>query len=83
MAATGSGFVFAVDPHLTPSQAKRMQGFVPAEARARIIDWRLAHEIAHILFYREDGERVRLADEAEEAFCDTFAYVAAPLTRAG
>lgn len=81
MAPTSSGYAFVVDPHPTPEQSRKLLRVAPKEARARVIDWRLAHELAHTLFYRKDRRRSRVFDAAEETFCDAFADAAASLTR--
>ncbi len=73
------GFTLLVDPDLTP--AERSANAETAEA----MRFRVAHELAHTLFYSETAppRRAIPASRAEEDFCDAFArallYSTSPL----
>lgn len=73
-----SGFLLVVDPDLAMSEAWQVAGLGAADRRATVssmIDFRLAHELAHTFFYDRAFPPRRLLPQAsrEEAFCDMVA----------
>lgn len=64
------GFTLVVDPDLTP-----IERHANAET-ADVLRLRVAHELAHTLFYSETAppRRAIPASRAEEDFCDAFAW---------
>lgn len=73
MTPLGERFVFVVDPDPTPTERAAWDKLPTQLVEEHLVNVRLAHELAHVLFYGLDGHRLTSASQEEEAFCDAFA----------